>query len=133
MRYSARRQWAHPVLRPGSDDYPSGYDRDESGMDPPHLLPDGTVELAIQWKPSVKRIREKMEVGEATLCGLITARKHTSGLQWRPLQAILSGQLREYRQRKYVVGSKSTRSSLRETGPWSYYLTKPTRSMEMGE
>lgn len=71
MRYSARRQWAHPVLRPGSDDYPKGYRRDESAIDPPHLLPDGTVELSIKWQPGLATIRKKMQAGEAVLCGLI--------------------------------------------------------------
>ena len=71
MRYSARRQWAHPVLRPGSDDYPNGYSRDDTGIDPPHLLPDGTVEFSITWHPGSRTIRAKMEAGEAVLCGLI--------------------------------------------------------------
>lgn len=71
MRYSARRQWEHPVLRPGSDDYPQGYKRDESAIDPPQLLPDGSVELSIKWQPSLKTVQEKMEAGEAVLCGLV--------------------------------------------------------------
>lgn len=71
MRYSARRQWAHPVLRPGSDDYPDGYRPDESGMEPPHILPDGTVEFAITWRPALETIRRSMEMGEAVLCGLV--------------------------------------------------------------
>ena len=71
MRYSARRQWAHPVLRPGSDDYPDGHSREDSAIDPPHLLPDGTVEFSIRWRPRLRTVYAKMEAGEAVLCGLI--------------------------------------------------------------
>ena len=74
MRYTSKRQWAHPVLRPGFDDWPNA-DRELEPvieLDSPVPAGDGkSAYLELRWKPAEKTIQQLMESGAAELTALV--------------------------------------------------------------
>ncbi len=64
MKYSARRNYLHPVLRPYSDDYPQGNLQTRLTRSE---LANGSLNLAIVFDVSEKRILEQI-TGESAVC-----------------------------------------------------------------
>ena len=73
MRFHADRQWSHPVLRPGTDDWPSANPEGERPrLEPPQMQPGGeNVLFAFSWRPSVESLANLIEEGQAEVTGLL--------------------------------------------------------------
>lgn len=73
MRFHADRQWSHPVLRPGSDDWPKADSQGERPrLEPPQMQPGGdNVAFAFTWEPSVETLRRLIDEGQAEVTGLL--------------------------------------------------------------
>lgn len=73
MRFHADRQWSHPVLRPGADDWPKADPQGERlRLEPPQMQPGGdNVAFAFTWEPSVETLRSLIENGQAEVTGLL--------------------------------------------------------------
>ena len=73
MRFHADRQWSHPVLRPGADDWPKADTQGERPrLEPPQIQPGGeNVAFAFKWEPSVETLHRLIKDGQAEVTGLL--------------------------------------------------------------